>query len=590
MYSASERKLVSATRGILMESLEARLLLSATSASLSLTATAVPDASVAGSPSELSPAMMETAYDLANIYFNVNGTSTKATGAGQTIAIVDAYADPNIASDLETFDANFGITNDDAAGNFVLTIDTPQGTPQENAGWAAEESLDVEWAHAIAPEADIDLVEATSTSISSLTSAVAYAADLPGVAAVSMSWGDSPEFAGETAYDNDFTTPSGHEGVSFVAASGDNAQPNYPSTSPNVLAVGGTTLVVADSGDYISETAWADSGGGSSPYEHTTKPDVAYDANPSTGVLVYDSVPDEGISGWEVVGGTSDGAPQWAAIIALADQGLALRGVGSLDGPTQTIPDLYSFPSSDFHYIGSGNTGLGSPVGEAIIAALVGGGITGLGPGSGSGSGGTNGSPTQLAFAQQPTSTYAGDTISPVIVDIENASGSPNTSADSNVTLSIASGLRSAILSGTATVQAVNGVATFSNLSLSLTGTYRLEATDGSLTPTHSSPFEILAVPQVRPYLFNGVPLSPRAVAFQEHNVMQNEGIASGDSDAPAFAANTQFAAAPPVNGVSQADDLFTNSNPIDQFQDNSHAALLTSDESANLLANGQPL
>jgi len=60
---------------------------------------------------------------------------------------------------------------------------------------------------------------------------------LPGVAAVSISWGDSPEFAGETAYDADFTTPSGHQGVTFVAASGDNAQPNYPSTSSNVLAV-----------------------------------------------------------------------------------------------------------------------------------------------------------------------------------------------------------------------------------------------------------------------------------------------------------------------------------------------------------------
>jgi hypothetical protein len=592
MFGANDRKLVSATRGIpiiLMEPLEARLLLSATSASLSFTTTAVPDASPAASPSQLSPAMIQTAYDLANIYFNVNGTSTKATGAGQTIAIVDAYADPNIAADLETFDANFGITNDDAAGNFVLTIDTPQGTPQENAGWAAEESLDVEWAHAIAPEADIVLVEASSDSVSTLASAVVSAADLPGVAAVSISWGDSPEFAGETAYDADFTTPSGHQGVTFVAASGDNAQPNYPSTSSNVLAVGGTTLVVNNAGDYLSETAWADSGGGFSPYENTTKPDVAYDANPNTGVLVYDSVTYQGITGWQVVGGTSEGAPQWAAIITLADQGLALRGLTSLNGPTQTIPDLYSFPTSDFHDIGSGNTGLGSPVGEAIISDLVGGGVTSVGPSSGGS--GTTTSPTQLAFAQQPTFTYAGDTLSPVIVDIENSNGSINTTADTYVTLRIASGPSGTILAGTVRVQAIDGVATFSNLTLDSAGTYTLEATDGSLTPADSVPFFISAVVvvrQIRPYLFNGVPLSPIALATQTQNVMQSEGTAVGGSDVSASIANARFAAAQPISSVFQIDDPFANSSPPAQFQYNSNAALLTSDQPTNLLADGQ--
>jgi hypothetical protein len=591
MFGANDRKLAAPTRGILiilMEPLEARLLLSATSASLSFTTTAVPDASPAASPSQLSPAMIQTAYDLANIYFNVNGTSTKATGAGQTIAIVDAYADPNIAADLETFDANFGITNDDAEGNFVLTIDTPQGTPQENAGWAAEESLDVEWAHAIAPEADIVLVEASAATVSSLASAVVSAADLPGVAAVSISWGDSPEFAGETAYDADFTTPSGHQGVTFVAASGDNAQPNYPSTSSNVLAVGGTTLVVNNSGDYLSETAWADSGGGFSPYENTTKPDVAYDADPDTGVLVYDSVTYQGITGWQVVGGTSEGAPQWAAIITLADQGLALRGINSLNGPTQTIPDLYSFPTSDFHDIGSGNTGLGSPVGEAILSDLVGGGVTSVGPSSGGS--GTTTSPTQLAFAQQPIFTYAGDTLSPVIVDIENSNGSINTTADSYVTLRIANGPGGAILAGTVRAPAIDGVATFSNLSLDSAGTYTLEATDGSLTPADSVPFFISAVVvvrQIRPYLFNGVPLSPIALATQTQNVMQSEGTAVGDSDVSASIANARFAAAQPISSVFEIDDPFANSSPAAQLQYNSNAALLTSDQANNLLAAG---
>jgi hypothetical protein len=165
--------------------------------------------------------------------------------------------------------------------------------------------------------------------------------------------------------------------VTYLAASGDDAAPNFPSTSHNVLAVGGTTLTVDSLGDWLGETAWVDSGGGVSPYEGTDKPDVSYDADPNTGFIVYDSLANQGQEGWQVLGGTSAGTPQWAAIIALADQGRALRDVGSLDGPTQTIPDLYALPSSDFNPVsGDGLTGLGSPIGEKVIAALVGGGIT----------------------------------------------------------------------------------------------------------------------------------------------------------------------------------------------------------------------
>src|ERR1019366_1512675 len=276
------------------------------------------------------------AYNLKNIVFTTGGKTVSANGAGETIAVVNAYGDPSIASDLQTFDANFGIGNDNASGQFVLTVATPQGSVRTNAGWATEQSLDVEWAHAIAPEANILLVEASSANTTALTDAVVWAASQSGVVAVSMSWGSTPEYAGEIAYDSDFTTPSGHAGVTFVASSGDNAVPNYPSTSPNVLAVGGTTLNVDASGNFISESPWSDSGGGMSPYELTNKPDVAYDADPSTGFLVYDSIPNQGISGWQVVGGTSAGSPQWAAIIALVDQGRALRSLGSLDGPTQT--------------------------------------------------------------------------------------------------------------------------------------------------------------------------------------------------------------------------------------------------------------
>ena len=174
-----------------------------------------------------------------------------------------------------------------------------------------------------------------------LTTATAYAATQPGVSVVSMSWGFQ-EFSGETAasYTVDFSTPSGHANVAFVAASGDDGAAfggSFPAISPNVLAVGGTSLTI--SGDsYERESAWSGSGGGTSAYfskpayqtaysgTQRAFPDVAYDADPNTGVFVYDTY--EG--GLGEVGGTSDASPQWAALIALADQGRAIEGGKSL--------------------------------------------------------------------------------------------------------------------------------------------------------------------------------------------------------------------------------------------------------------------
>ena len=178
----------------------------------------------------------------------------------------------------------------------------------------------------MAPAASIVLVEGQPT-LNNLFSAVSFASDLPGVSVVSMSWGTN-EFAGETAYDNVFTTPQGHNGVTFVAASGDSGTTEYPAASPNVLSVGGTTLNLTSQGTYASETPWSSSGTGTSPFEPQptwqaaaakaaglsssgrTTPDVSFDANPATGVSVYDSIPNPGAgrSNWYSVGGTSVGA------------------------------------------------------------------------------------------------------------------------------------------------------------------------------------------------------------------------------------------------------------------------------------------
>ena len=262
--------------------------------------------------------------------------------------------------------------------------------------------MDVEWAHAMAPGANLLLVEASDNSLGNLLAAVDGARTYPGVVAVSMSWG-AGEFPTEAAYDDYFTTPGNHTGITFIAASGDNAgQVLWPAASPNVLSVGGTTLNVDSSGNYVSESGWSDSGGGQSAYEPKPSyqsgvsgsgtratPDVAYNADPSTGVSVYDSIGNAGGSGWFQVGGTSAGAPQWAALIAVADQD---RQAASPSQPTlaNAQADLYSLASnsttysSDFHHVassgGAGGTAtagydpvtlIGSPVVNNLVTSLL---------------------------------------------------------------------------------------------------------------------------------------------------------------------------------------------------------------------------
>ncbi len=292
---------------------------------------------------------------------SASGAIVPGNGGGETIALIEAYHDPSLAADLHVFDQANDLPDPQ------LTVIDQAGT-KTNSTWASEESLDVEWAHAIAPGANILVVEARSQTLKNLLSAVDTARKSPGVVAVSMSWGFN-EFADETVDDAHFTTPAGHAGITFVAASGDNglrAGAEYPAASPDVLAVGGTTLNLNAAGNYLSETAWHDSGGGYSLYEpepsyqdsiqstgYRSTPDVAFDANPNTGVEVYETPLHGGQGAWQTVGGTSLATPAWAALIAIVDQGRALAGEDSLDGPTQTLPALYSLPSTDFHVVGA---------------------------------------------------------------------------------------------------------------------------------------------------------------------------------------------------------------------------------------------
>ena len=351
-----------------------------------------------GSPpaGALTPSQVQTAYGFNKITFG----SVKGDGTGQTIAIVDSYDDPNIQADLNAFCTQYGlpsttVTRVGQTGGAVPGVDT-------TGGWELEIALDVEWAHAMAPGANILLVEASSPSSTNLLAAVDYGAAHASV--VSMSWGGG-EFSTEASATNEKHFM--RAGVTFVASSGDAGAPaSWPAVSPNVVAVGGTALTVSATGGYTSETGWSGSGGGPSLYESKpayqsgvvtqtstarANPDVAYDASPSTGFAVYDTYPYNGSNlGWLTVGGTSAGAPQWAALVAIANQGRSLSAQAALNSASsqEVLSTLYKNASTAFHDITTGSstgtpnygagagydyvTGIGSPVANLVVQALAG--------------------------------------------------------------------------------------------------------------------------------------------------------------------------------------------------------------------------
>jgi subtilase family serine protease len=343
---------------------------------------ASPLATLASAP--YTPWQLRRAYGVDQLALN---------GTGQTIAIVTAYDSPTIFGDVGAFSQVFGL----APANLVKAVPA-SGTPRFDASWAFETALDVEWAHAIAPAARILLVEAASSALTDLLSAVNYAVSQK-ASVVSMSWGTS-EFWWQSYYDANFAYP----GVTFLAAAGDSgAAALYPASSPNVTAVGGTSLQVDASGARVSEVAWSGSGGATSTYEARPGyqtgfqggqgrgvPDVAYNADPNTGVYVYTT---SSGGSWYAMNGTSGGTPQWAGLIALVNQGRASLGKPSLGTGTAygANPVLYNLAGGtsyantrgDFVDITAGSngspaatgydlvTGLGSPVADRLVSDLV---------------------------------------------------------------------------------------------------------------------------------------------------------------------------------------------------------------------------
>jgi subtilase family serine protease len=314
-------------------------------------------------PSGYGPTQLRTAYSLP---------STSA-GTGQTIAIVDAYDDPNIEKDLGVYSTQFGLPACTTANGCFKKVNQTGGTkyPRANSGWALEISLDVEIAHALCPNCKILLVEASSTSFADLLAAEDYARAHATV--VSNSWGGG-ESSGELSYDIHFAST----GIPTTFSSGDSGYGvEYPAASQFVTAVGGTTLNLTSGNARLSEMVWSGAGSGCSGYEpkpswqkdtgcsRRTVADVAADANPNTGAAIYDSVRYNGQSGWFTVGGTSLASPIIASTYALAG-----NGASTLDGSypyahTSALFDATSGSNGTCSpaYLCTGETGYDGPTG-----------------------------------------------------------------------------------------------------------------------------------------------------------------------------------------------------------------------------------
>jgi len=322
-------------------------------------------------PSGYGSTDFKTAYGLTS-----NGTAV-------TVAIVDAYNDPNIESDLAVYSRTYGLPSCTTANGCFKKVNQTGGTsyPATNAGWSLEIALDVETVHAVCPNCKILLVEATTTSLANLLKAEDYAIAHANI--VSNSWGGD-EFSGETTstYDSHFN----HIGNAITFSSGDTGYGvQYPASSQYVTAVGGTTLTLNANKTRKSETVWSGAGSGCSAYEpkptwqhdtgciRRTVADVAADANPNTGAAVYDTVRYQSHSGWFQVGGTSLASPIIAAVYALAN-----NAASTTDG---SYP--YSHAGSLFDVTSGSN---GSCGGSYLCAGKVGyDGPTGRGTPKGTG-------------------------------------------------------------------------------------------------------------------------------------------------------------------------------------------------------------
>jgi subtilase family serine protease len=325
--------------------------------------------SSAANISVFTPAQIRAAYGLAALPGSTaySAAQAAALGSGQTIYLIDAYSNPSVASDLANFSRTFGLPGCTTApilalAHLPLAAATPGSAcvfsvayvgssgalvntaPAYDAGWATEIAMDVQWAHATAPLARIVLIETGGSSVGQLAAGIRMA-NLMGPGIVSMSFG-AAEGAWMLSYESLFLA---NGKMSYLASTGDGgAGVAWPSASPSVLAVGGTTLAYTGTGTR-SETAWSMTGGGisrivSAPAYQTavtaafdaragtashpmrSVADVAFNADPASGQYLIVTRPGTTVPTWYSGGGTSIGTPQWAGLIAVANAQRALAG------------------------------------------------------------------------------------------------------------------------------------------------------------------------------------------------------------------------------------------------------------------------
>ena len=321
------------------------------------------------------PADLRSAYSLPSA----------TAGSGQTVAIVDAYNDPNAAADLATYRSNYGLPACTVANGCFRQVNQNGGNslPKANGGWAQEISLDLDMVSAICPNCHILLVEASSASLSNLGTAVNTAAKL-GANEISNSYGGS-DSADSSAYN--------HPGIAITASAGDSGYGvQYPASSKWVTAVGGTSLTKSSTARGWSETVWSGSGSGCSTFNAQPSwqtsnanvtancakravADVSADADPNTGVAVYDSFTYQGQSGWLEFGGTSVASPIIASVYALAGNAASVNYGGYPYSHTSSLNDVTSGSNgscggTDLCTAGTGwdgPTGLGTPNGTGAF-------------------------------------------------------------------------------------------------------------------------------------------------------------------------------------------------------------------------------
>ena len=395
--------------------------------SLTPEAAAAPAAS-GGTVATYNPAQIRAAYGLPALPAAgaaLSAADAAQLGAGQTIYILDAQDDPNVAAELAAFNQKFGLpacstrtiavnaslplpAASSSGCELAVVYSTASGgmtstAPDYDSGWATEITLDVQWAHATAPLARIVLIEAADSSYNNLLGA-ARLANAMGPGTASMSFGGS-ESSGTTASDSVFAA----SGMTYLAATGDSgAGGSWPAVSPHVLAVGGTTLSYSGSGQR-SEVAWSGTGGGVSQYTPTpsyqtnavpgmgtparrTVADVAFNADPSSGQYVAVITPGSSTVRWSSVGGTSLATPQWAGLMAVANATRALNGKAALGAPhaalygqIASVPGTYAAAFADIVKGSDGScaacsaktgydqvTGLGSPNAASLLSTLSG--------------------------------------------------------------------------------------------------------------------------------------------------------------------------------------------------------------------------